>query len=316
MIRAASALAGAVWLLSGGSALAQQQQPAPTITAQAAAQTSIVRTTSDRVTVWRRSPSLILATLPKGVDLVAIAKEGQWYLVRLPEKYAGAGAEAGYVYEGRVTLVSGPPPPQRAATTADNRFSAKAPPLPPAPFFRARGYGSVAYEWFLAKDSFNAILGQRGGVFYGGGGQVIFGHVFADVGVEQFKKTGERAFVFNGNVFHLGISDTITMQPLTVTGGYRFAPSGKTVPYAGAGYTSLRYKETFEFANPDENTDKRFSGYVVLGGVEYAAQKWLFVSGEARYTGVPNALSAGVAASFDEKNLGGFSVAVKVLVGN
>ena len=78
----------------------------------------------------------------------------------------------------------------------------------------------------------------------------------------------------------------------------------------------LRYKETFEFATPDENTDKRFSGYVVLGGVEYAIQKWLFVSGEARYTGVPNALSGGVAATFDEKNLGGFSVAVKVLVGN
>ncbi len=308
------AAAAALWLAGTLQVAAQQ---APTITAGAAAQTSIVRTTTDHAAVWRRSPSQLVATLPIGVDLEAIAKEGQWYLVRLPEKYALPGLETGYVFEGRVRLVSGPPPPDRApATSSSGVAEAKTAP-PPAPFFRVRGYGSIAYEWFLANDSFNAVLGHRGGLFYGGGGQVIFGHLFADVGFEHFRKTGQRVIVLDGDVFPLGIADTITMEPLTVSGGYRFKPSGKSVAYAGGGYTSLRFKETAEFAEPGENTDERFNGFVILGGVEYAVHKWVFVSGEARFTGIPNAVGApGVAAEFDESNLGGFSLALKVSVGN
>jgi opacity protein-like surface antigen len=301
--------------LSDGTVARAQQ--APTISAGAAAHTSIVRTTSDRVAVWRRSPSQVIATLPIDVDLEAIAKEGQWYLVRLPEKFASPGLETGYIFQGKVRLVSGPPPPDRAPATSNSRFAEKKPVAPPAPFFRVRGYGSLAYEWFLASHSFDAVLGQKGGLFYGGGGQAIFGHLFVDVGFEHFRKTGQRVIVVDGDVFPLGISDTITMEPLTVSGGYRFKPAGKSVAYAGGGYTSLRFKETSEFAEPGENTDERFNGFVVLGGVEYAVHKWVFVSGEARYTGVPNAIGApGVAAEFNESNLGGFSLALKVLIGN
>jgi len=312
----ALALATMLSLTPARTASAQQ---APTITAGAAAQTSIVRTTSDHVSVWRRSPSQIVAVLPHDIDLVAVAKEGQWYLVKLPDKYALPGIDTGYVFEGRVKLVSGPRPPDRApaSATPESRFATTKPVAPPAPSFRARGYGSLAYEWFLASQSFNAVLGQKGGFFYGGGGQAIFGHLFVDVGLEHFSKTGERVFVSNGEVFPLGIPDTITMQPLAITGGYRFAPTGKAVPYAGGGYTSLGFKETSKFADASENTDKRFSGFVVLGGVEYTVQKWVFVSGEVRFVGVPNAIGApGVASEFGETNLGGFSVALKVLVGN
>lgn len=308
-------VAAALWL--GGASDADARQ-APTISAGAVARTSIVRTTADRVAVWRRSPSQVIATLPIDVDLEAIAKEGQWYLVRLPDKYALPGLETGYVFEGRVKLVSGPPPPDRApAAAATSRFGETKPAAPPAPFLRVRGYGSLAYEWFLATDSFNAVLDQKGGLFYGGGGQLVFGHLFADVGFEHFRKTGQRVIVFDGDVFPLGISDTITMEPLTVSGGYRFAATGHSVAYVGGGYTSLRFRESSPFAEPGENTDERFNGYVVLGGVEYAVQKWVFVSGEARYTGVPNAIGApGIAAEFDESNLGGFSLAVKVSIGN
>jgi opacity protein-like surface antigen len=304
----------ALWLASASQVAAQQ---APTISAGVAAQTSIVRTTTDHAAVWRRSPSQLLATLPIDVDLEAIAKEGQWYLVRLPEKYALPGLETGYVFEGRVRLVSGPPPPTRAPATSTSGVAETKHVTPPAPFFRVRGYGSVAYEWFLANDSFNAVLGHRGGLFYGGGGQVIFGHLFADVGFEHFSKTGQRVIVLDGDVFPLGIADTITMEPLTVSGGYRFKPNRKSVAYGGGGYTSLRFRETAEFADPGENTDERFNGFVILGGVEYAVHKWVFVSGEARFTGVQNAIGApGVAAEFNESNLGGFSVALKVSVGN
>jgi opacity protein-like surface antigen len=257
--------------------------------------------------------------LPKDVDLEALAKEGQWYRVRVPEKYAGAGGAVGYVFEGLVALVSGPPPPAHAVTdeTPDSRYANPSVPAPPAPFLRVRGYGSLAYEWFLAHKSFDAILGQNGGVFYGGGGQVIFGHLFVDAGFEQFKKTGERVVVVNGQIFKLGIPDTITLQPFTITAGYRFSQTGKAVPYAGGGYTSRRFEETSDLAQGAENTDKRSNGFVLVGGVEYAVHQWIFVSGEARYTGVPNAIgTSGVAKEFNEKDLGGFSVVLKVQVGN
>jgi hypothetical protein len=44
--------------------------------------------------------------------------------------------------------------------------------------------------------------------------------------------------------------------------------------------------------------------------------KYLFFSVEFRYEGVPDAVGApGVAGVFDEKDLGGFGIGVKMLVG-
>jgi opacity protein-like surface antigen len=277
----------------------------------------MVRTTRDKVLVWRRNPSAVIATLPEGVVLEAIAREAQWYQVRVPEKFAGAGGAIGFVYKGHVELVEGPEPPLRAAlppaSETARRTSRKA--VPP-PSFSARGYGMVSIDWFQASDSFKAILDQSSGVFYGGGGQAIFRHFFVDVSLEHFKKTGERAVVVDGNVFRLGIPDTITMDPLRVVGGYRFSQQNGVTPYVGGGIGSVRFQETSDFAEADETTDERFTSYHAVAGVEYAARKWLWVAGEVRYSSVPDAIGApGIASDFDETNLGGFGVAVKVLVG-
>ena len=174
----------------------------------------------------------------------------------------------------------------------------------------------MSIDWFRASDSFDAILDQSQGVFYGGGGQVVLRQFFVDVSFEHFKKTGERAVVVDGNVFRLGIPDTITMDPLRIVGGYRFPEQNNVVPYVGGGVGSLRFQETSDFADASENTDERFTSYHVVAGAEYAVKKWLWVAGEARYTSVPDAIGApGIAGEFDETNLGGFGVAVKVLVG-
>ncbi len=281
---------------------------------------STVETTRDKVLVWRRSPSAILCTLPAGVRLEAIARDGQWYRVRVPEKYAGPGGAEGYVYAAHVKLVDGPPPPDRPLTPpppgAMAAGAARSAPLVPTPAFGVRGYGVGAYEWFLAKDSFKATLDANGGFFYGGGGQVIFHHIFVDVSFERFKKTGERAILVDGDVFRLGIADTITMEPFQVVGGYRFRTKQGTTPYIGGGVGSLHFTEVSDHAGPGENTDERFTSYHVVGGVEYAATRWLFLTTEFRFASVPNALGApGIAADYGEKNLGGFGIAVKVGVG-
>ena len=74
--------------------------------------------------------------------------------------------------------------------------------------------------------------------------------------------------------------------------------------------------EVSDFADASENVSERFTSYHAVGGMEYAARRWLSVAGEVRYASVPDAIGApGIAAEFDESSLGGFSVAVKVLVG-
>jgi opacity protein-like surface antigen len=300
---------------SGNASTALAQ--VPTVPAGQSQKTSMVRTTRDKVLVWRRNPSMVLATLPEGTLLEALAREGQWYEVRVPEKFAGAGGATGFVYQGHVELVEGAPPPSRPVRPPPGRTSPGARrAAPPPPAFAARGYGIFAVDWFQASDSFKAILDTSSGFFYGGGGQAIFRHLFLDVSLEHFEKTGERAIVVDGEVFRLGIPDTITMNPIRVTGGYRFPARNGTVPYVGGGIGSVRFQETSDFADADETTDERFTSYHALAGVEYAARKWLFVAAEIRYTSVPDALGApGIADEFDESNLGGVGVAVKVMVG-
>lgn len=295
----------------------------PTVQAGAPPDVSTVRTTRDEVIVWRRNPSLVIAVLPQDVTLEALSYDGQWYEVRVPEEFAGAGGAVGFVYSGHVEL-SGPPPPARAARPAPAAGDDRQPPgaarraRPPAPALTVgvRGYGRVGWEWFLASDSFDAILGQNGGVLYGGGGQVIFRRLFVDVSLERFEKTGERVFVFEGEVFPLGTPDRITLTPITVTAGWRFPSSERVTPYVGGGLGSLRFQETSDFADAGENVDERFTSYHALVGAEYAVTRWLFVAGEFRFTTVPDALGApGISGEFDESNLGGYDVGVKVLAG-
>jgi opacity protein-like surface antigen len=234
----------------------------------------------------------------------------------LPEKFGGPGGARGFVYHAHVTHVSGPPVSSLPNLAPAAEAAAAAPSHPPRPRFGIRGYGEGAYQWFTAHDSFKAIFATSGGFFYGGGAQVYFGPIYVDVGVSRFEKTGERAFVFEGDVYRVGVPDRITMTPVVVTAGFRFPAHAGTVPYVGGGVGTLEFEETSDFAEPGENVSERFTSYHAVGGVEYRATRWLFVAGELRYAAVPDALGApGISAEFDESDLGGLSVAVKVLIG-
>ncbi len=298
---------------------APAQAQAPTVSAEQATQGTTVRTVRARTIVWARNPSRVLATLPEGVVLDALSRDAQWIEVRVPEKYAGAGGAVGFVFEGHVEMVGGPALPAtspRSSTSAASPQNRRARPAAPRPGFGVRGYGDFAYQWFTASDSFKAILDTNAGPFFGGGGQVTIGSFYVDVNVQRFSKTGERAFVFEGEVFRLGIPDRITMTPVVVTAGYRFSTRERVVPYIGGGIGSLRFEETSDFAEPDENVSEQFTSYHAVAGAEYGIRRWLFVAGEVRYAAVPDALGApGISADFDESDLGGVAVAVKVMVG-
>lgn len=193
------------------------------------------------------------------------------------------------------------------------------PPLPP-PTLEIGGYAMAGVMNFTAADSFDVILGSPSGTIFGGGARVglPLGGLFVDVGAWRFRGEGERAFVFQGEDFPLGIPVEVTVTPVEFTAGWQFrlrrAP--KFRPYVGGGFSSYAYTETSEFATGSENVDERFNGYHLLGGAEYRVGRWVSVSGEAAWTTVPDALGeSGVSAALDEADLGGTSVRFKITIG-
>lgn len=185
-----------------------------------------------------------------------------------------------------------------------------------------RGFGDVGVTFFSASDTFDAVLGSPTGVFFGGGVEVVLPQrVFFNVRLSRFSKTGERVFVDEGEVFPLGIETKVTITPVEVTGGYRFQPRGRTgnvIPYLGAGVGFHRYSETSEFAESDEDVSETFTGYHVLGGVEFRLSRLFAIGGEGQWTTVPDALGTATSSAsdaFGESNLGGFAFRVRFVVG-
>jgi hypothetical protein len=126
-------------------------------------------------------------------------------------------------------------------------------------------------------------------------------------------------FVFGDQVFNLGIDTQVTITPIELSAGYRFArPGRRLVPYAGAGLGWHRYRETSEFAADTENVLETHTGYHVIGGGEIRIGRWFALAGEAQWTRVPDALGqdpTGASASFGETDLGGAGFRMKVIVG-
>ena len=115
------------------------------------------------------------------------------------------------------------------------KSASKAPKKPSAPpVFRIAGFFETGYQGLVAKDTFDAVLGKSGGNVIGGG--VSLTHqsgIFVQVDATRFKADGERVFVYNSQVYPLGIPLSVTMTPIEFSGGYKFfvrQPKPKTPP--------------------------------------------------------------------------------------
>jgi opacity protein-like surface antigen len=121
-------------------------------------------------------------------------------------------------------------------------------------------------------------------------------------------------FVNGNQVFDLGIKDTLTILPVIGTIGYRFR--GRTIgPFIGGGFGQYLFSEKTPFDDGSEHKWQKANSFHVLGGVELHATQGVGVAVQARYTRVPDALTNGVAALFNEGDLGGFQIGAKILVG-
>jgi hypothetical protein len=280
--------------------------------------------TADRAIIWRADSSVVATIVDTGMILELTGRSERWYEVIIPANLGGRG-ERGLISITQVRLLDqsvepverplrGAPPPIDDPTTA-------APPPrplpPPGPAVGVRGFAHAGFMGFTARQSFAAITGESFGPSYGGGLQVRFrSGLYLQGSVERFKKTGERVFVFNGATFPLGVPNTVTIEPLVAALGYRPPTVRSVQPYLGAGVGTYRLREVSPFDTDDEEVNERHLGYHAHGGVEFLARGWLVPAVEARFTAVPDGLKGmGVAAEFDESDLGGWQIYAKILIG-
>jgi opacity protein-like surface antigen len=174
-------------------------------------------------------------------------------------------------------------------------------------------------QLFSAERTFDAAFGQAHEQFFGGGLQVILKRrYFAEIVASRFRKTGQRAFVFNDEIFRLGFPMTVEITPLELLGGFRFDvhPGQRFVPYASAGIGTYRYQESSPTSDPGEDVDARHHGFIMGGGVEFRLHRWLRLGIDEQFSFVPGILGlAGVSKAAAENDLGGVAVRVKVVVG-
>jgi opacity protein-like surface antigen len=180
-----------------------------------------------------------------------------------------------------------------------------------------RGFGQVGVIGFSARKSFEAVAGSSFGWSFGGGVEIRFrSGLFVQGSLEQYRRTGQRVYAFEGESFPLGIPSTVTIRPMVVGLGYRPPAAGLVLPYVGVGIGQYRLRETSLFEDPTERVDEIHVGYHGYIGVEFRTHRWIAPAAEARYTRVPGSLgNGGASAQFDESDLGGWQVTGKILIG-
>ena len=336
-------LAVALGLLSGTAA-------GPASAAGVQATPAAVRVTADRANVREgaSTTSTVIATVNRGEELTVIGTSGTWYRVRLRPSN-----REGYIAMSTVEAVrqaatpapstpapAAPPaaapaprPAAPAAQPAPRPAAQTARPRPAAPragsttpwgvrgFIGADGFAPAATKTFsalLGTDSFSGLT--AGADVYGGA--LPFG-LFARVGFSKFSADGERVFVvLDGQTFPTGIPLTVKITPIQIGGGVRFrlgqnAANGsflsRLTPYGGAGVVLLTYQEISDFADDGDNDAEKFQGLSIFGGLDVNIMKYVSAGVEVEFRQISGFATGGVAAEFDEDQLGGTSV--KFLIG-
>ena len=201
--------------------------------------------------------------------------------------------------------------------TAPASAQVRRPPLRPndLPKISLRPFFLATEQRFSARKTFETVFGKSVQPFWGGGLSVAFRNGFyVDVTASRFKKTGQRAFFFEGQGYPLGIPLTVTVTPLEVTAGQRSRITPSMFVYTGFGVGSYRYQESSQF--DDGPFEKRHVGYLVAAGLEFRVSRWVGVSGDAQYTYVAGIIgTGGVSKEAGESKLGGIAGRFRVIVG-
>lgn len=169
-------------------------------------------------------------------------------------------------------------------------------------------------ELMTASQSFKAITGSSAMFGYGGGAEIlnVWRNIFVRGAFVTSSKSGERAFVVNGDVFPTGFDVTLGLSTIELGGGWReyMKKHPNIAMYAGGGVLFVSYSENSPFAiNESENFKDKFTGYAAQGGLEFQLSKMFTAAVEGQYRIVPSALGqSGVSKAYNETDLGGFVI--------
>jgi opacity protein-like surface antigen len=247
-----------------------------------------------------RGDGVTLGVVAPGTVVEILDRFETWYLVTAPASNAGeVSMQRGWINIEMLQLPNG-----RMANARGSQFL-------------VRGFGQAGGLLFSAKDSFDALVGSTVNTVYGAGGQMVLPNgVFGQVGVERFQKTGTRALVSGNQVFTLDIPNRLTVTAVQATAGYRVEGSNRISTYFGGGLGWHTLEEASPSVPGVEPASKRNLGYHILGGVEYPLMGWFWIGGEAQWATVPKALGeSGLSAVYEEKDLGGVTFRLKLIVG-
>ena len=284
------------------------------------AQTTQASVLRDQTIVWNLSMPTPITSVTAGTVLEVVGRVREFYIVRLP---ASGGRPTGFgrIAISQVRIVqgvapTGPPPPGMLPSDPFGEIRTTTVPTEEQGmgFF---AFGDAGLSMWSAKDSFSAVLGTSRTPIFGVGGQVrIDGRIIVEGSVERSSKTGERVFIHDGEVFKLGIRDTVRVTPVSFTALYR-QPGRRVSFYGGGGFGQYFYKEDSDFAEPGDNISERFSSYHAVFGAEFGGLTPILKTAiEVQFTNVSEALgTSGASQRFNERNLGGIQLRVKILAG-
>jgi len=200
-------------------------------------------------------------------------------------------------------------PPQKPTQKPAAPAPRPARPKQPVGF---RLFGLVDANFMAAKNTFDATVGSSMLVGFGGGADItnLWRGLFVRGGVSFMSADGERVAIAGDEVFPLGIDLNVSMTPIEIGAGWR-VPTGRrqqVTPYIGGGLLLLGYSESGEFSSTGDDSDESFTGYFVMGGIDFSVGRRFSVGFEGQYRIVPNAIGdGGVSEVFGEDNLGGFT---------
>jgi opacity protein-like surface antigen len=185
-------------------------------------------------------------------------------------------------------------------------------------------FGSAGIGWPAANDSFKALDLNELPLEYGGGVRAtnLWRYLFAQVAVNRWSDSGERAFVDSeGTAFPLGIPLDVEATYVDATIGWKWPTmrrdgSVAAWTYAGAGAGVTMYSESSPFAEPGDDIDESKVTYNFVAGGEFPITRQLAITFEGRYRYVPGLLGeSGVSEALGEETFGGFGIGGGVRIG-
>jgi hypothetical protein len=151
----------------------------------------------------------------------------------------------------------------------------------------------------------------------GGGFEVLnlWSGMFARLNFSVASAAGERVILFENGAIPTGIPLHVKLNPLEAGAGWRSDLGRRRLVgvYGGASLLRMRYRQTSDFAQPDEDIDETFNGLSAFGGVDFTIARWVMIGAEGQYRLVPDGLGQdGSSKAFGESDLGGLTFRVMV----